>query len=77
MRAVPLNDEGVLDAMNRYRKKYGKPFPLGWVDVDFFTGEDAVRTIEGFISRGTPVTAEEVIDTKLIFGEEIDLKEFL
>lgn len=77
MRPVPLNDEGVLDAMNRYRKKYGKPFPLDWVDVEFFTPEDAVGTIEGFISRGTPVTAKELIDTKRIFGEEIDLKEFL
>ena len=77
MRPVPLDDERVLDAMNRYRKKYGKPFPLEWVDVDFFTGEDAVRTIEGFISRGTPVSAKELIDTKRIFGKEIDLKEFL
>lgn len=73
----PVGDEKVQAAMRAYEEKYDKEFPIDFRDMDYPTAEIAVADIMSFVDRGTPIKASELVDTEKIFGEEIDLSEYL
>jgi len=74
---LPIGDKKVKTAMSRYRDRYGKKFPIDFIDVEIFTPEDAVTVIEGIINRGEPIRVDELVDTEKIYGRKIDLSEYL
>ena len=74
---LPIGDEKVQTAMKGYRDRYGKEFPIDFIDVEIFAPEDAVAVIEDIIRRGEPVRADELINTEKIYGEKVDLSEYL
>ena len=74
---LPIGDKKVKAAMSRYRDRYGKEFPIDFIDAEIFTAEDAVEVIEGIVKRGKPVRADELVDTEKIYGKKIDLSEYL
>ncbi len=73
----PLGDPAVKNAMASYKKRFGKAFPIDWVNVDYFSPEEAVADIRKYIDSGVPVSRSDLVDTKAIFGREIDLSEYL
>lgn len=77
MRPVPLGDKAVQEYMALYQERYGKPFPLEWMNADIVSGEDVCALILSIIERGEPVREDELVDTELIYGEKIDLSEYL
>jgi len=77
MMPKPIGFPVVQEAMERYRKYFGKEFPIDWIDKDYPSPEIAVQHIESFISSGEPVQAEDLIDTEKVFGKKIDLSEYL
>jgi len=77
MQAKPIGDPAVKKAMKRYQEKFGRKFPIDWIDRDYATGKEAVEHIESFISSGKGVDSGDLIDTERIYGKKIDLSEYL
>ncbi len=73
----PVGDDKVQAAMRTYKEKYDKEFPIDFRDMDYPTADIAVADIMSFVDRGTPIMASELVDTEKIFGEGIDLSEYL
>jgi hypothetical protein len=73
----PIGDPAVIEAMEEYRKTFGKEFPIDWIDRDFTNPEEAVVYISSFIISGKPVTEKDLVDTEAVYGERFDLSEYL
>ncbi len=76
MEPRPFGDPGVIAAMRKYKKVFGKEFPLDWVNRDFFTAEEVVDYIDTFLKTGKPITKKDIVNPK-DYGVDMDLKEFL
>jgi len=76
MQPKPFGYPSVQAAMKKYKKMFGKEFPLDWVNRDFFTAEEAVDYIDTFLKAGKPVTRKDLIDPKKL-GIDVDLSAFL